>query len=219
MERLKVPYIQGLPEMDDREVLLNLEKGGARFIVGCNNWPEAYPYSPLCGGSIALTDGAVAVHFHVRGLDLRATQTEDNMRQFEDSCCEFFVKDPSSAKYYNFEINCLGKIRAGIGESRIDRVKRPDTDMARIRRISWCPDSNAPSPFDKEGDIFTWDIAVIIPLDLIGVDSNNLPQVLGANFYKCGDFTDHPHYLSWSPVDAPKPNFHLPEFFGELILK
>ena len=35
-----------------------------------------------------------------------------------------------------------------------------------------------------------------------------------ANFYKCGDKTSHPHWLTWAPVDFPKPKFHLPEFFG-----
>ena len=53
---------------------------------------------------------------------------------------------------------------------------------------------------------------------LIGVDPENLPHSLRANFYKCGDKTAHPHYLSWSPIHTEKPDFHRPEFFGELIL-
>ena len=35
-----------------------------------------------------------------------------------------------------------------------------------------------------------------------------------ANFYKCGDETSHPHWLSWSPVK--ELNFHAPDDFGEL---
>ena len=76
-----------------------------------------------------------------------------------------------------------------------------------------------PSPFDHEGSIFTWDVAMIIPLDLIGVNPESLPDTLKANFYKCGDLTSHPHYLSWSPIGTPKPDFHRPEYFGELIIK
>ena len=37
-----------------------------------------------------------------------------------------------------------------------------------------------------------------------------------ANFYKCGDKTSHPHWLTWSVVENPKPNFHLPQYFGTL---
>jgi hypothetical protein len=40
-----------------------------------------------------------------------------------------------------------------------------------------------------------------------------------ANFYKCGDKTSHPHWLTWAPVEFPKPNFHLPGFFGMLIFE
>lgn len=218
METLKVPYIKGLSEMDDRGVLLSLEESGARFIVGHNNWPDLYPYTPLCGGEIALSDGVLAVHFHVRGLDLRAMNTEDNMRQWEDSCCELFIEDPDGGKYYNFEMNCCGKILSASGDGRKDRVKRPLSEMQRIRRISWKPEPPASLPFNLEGDIYTWDVAALIPLDLIGIDGNDLPESLRANFYKCGDLTAHPHYLSWSPIGTPKPDFHRPEFFGTLIL-
>jgi hypothetical protein len=37
-----------------------------------------------------------------------------------------------------------------------------------------------------------------------------------ANFYKCAEHNSHPHWLMWAPIDFPKPNFHLPEFFGTL---
>jgi len=36
------------------------------------------------------------------------------------------------------------------------------------------------------------------------------------NFYKCADDTSHPHWLTWSPVDLPEPNFHHPQSFGIL---
>ena len=35
-----------------------------------------------------------------------------------------------------------------------------------------------------------------------------------ANFYKCGDKTLQPHFLSWSPIHSEKPDFHRPEDFG-----
>ena len=40
-----------------------------------------------------------------------------------------------------------------------------------------------------------------------------------ANLYKCGDATVIPHYLTWNRVEVTDIDFHLPEFFGKLILK
>ena len=39
---------------------------------------------------------------------------------------------------------------------------------------------------------------------------------LRANFYKCGDKCQQPHYLSMAPINTPSPNFHCPEFFQEV---
>ena len=44
------------------------------------------------------------------------------------------------------------------------------------------------------------------------------PQTLRANFYKCADKTKRPHFVSWRPIDLPKPDFHCPQFFGEITL-
>ena len=40
-----------------------------------------------------------------------------------------------------------------------------------------------------------------------------------ANFYKCADKTSKPHWLTWSVVDRPSPDFHVPESFGMLEFK
>jgi len=44
-------------------------------------------------------------------------------------------------------------------------------------------------------------------------------KTMRANFYKCGDKLQTPHFLSWAPIDLPKPKFHCPEFFGELVFE
>ena len=197
-----------------------LELSGARFDVTCVNWPETFPYAPFCSGRIARTQDALVVDFRVSGLDLRARNTEDNGRQWEDSCVEVFIKDPVKADYYNFEINALGKVLACCGPTREGRVRRPESEMKKILRFAQndtlChPEGHAPK--DLEG-IQSWRVGVVIPFGLIGLDPANLPHSIRANFYKCGDKTAHPHYLSWSPIDTPKPDFHRPDFFGELLL-
>ena len=210
MTSLCVPFID--TEKQDLETALEL--GGARFDVQCANWPETFPYTPFCGGLVARTKDALVVDFRVSGLDLRAQNTEDNGRQWEDSCVEVFIQDPEKSDYYNFEINALGKVLACYGPVREGRTRRPQEQMEQILRFGHLEGG----PLDKDG-IQTWRVGVVIPFELIGIHPDNLPHSIRANFYKCGDKTAHPHYVSWSPIDTPKPDFHRPDFFGELILK
>ena len=210
MNRINVP----LADFENQDLDTALELGGARFDIECVNWPETFPYAPLCSGRIARTQDALVVDFRVSGLDLRAQNLTDNGRQWEDSCVEVFIKDPETEDYYNFEINALGKVLACSGPDRHGRVARPAEEMDEILRFG-----QLEGVARDEGGIWTWRVGVVIPFELIGVDPDNLPKSIRANFYKCGDKTAHPHYLSWSPIDTPKPDFHRPEFFGELILQ
>ena len=210
INRINVP----LADIENQDLDTALELGGARFDVQCVNWPEAFPYAPLCSGRIARTRDALVVDFRVSGLDLRVQNTDDNGRQWEDSCVEVFIQDPVKADYYNFEINALGKVLACRGEDRFNRVARPAEEMEQILRFGQM-ENNGPL---EEGGLRSWRVGVVIPFRLIGLDADKLPQSIRANFYKCGDKTAHPHYLSWSPIDTPKPDFHRPEFFGELLL-
>ena len=210
MNRINVP----LADFENQDLDTALELGGARFDIECVNWPETFPYAPLCSGRIARTQDALVVDFRVSGLDLRAQNLTDNGRQWEDSCVEVFIKDPETEDYYNFEINALGKVLACSGPDRHGRVARPAEEMEEILRFGQLEGGAR-----DEGGIWTWRVGVVIPFELIGVDPDNLPKSIRANFYKCGDKTAHPHYLSWSPIDTPKPDFHRPEFFGELILQ
>lgn len=206
---LSVPLI----DLENQDLDTALELSGARFDVDCVNWPEAFPYAPLCGGRVARTRDALVVDFRVSGLDLRARNTADNGRQWEDSCVEVFIQDPDGAPYYNFEINALGKVLACSGPERHNRTPRPAEEMEQILRFTQMEGG----PLEQEG-IHTWRVGVVIPFRLLGINPERLPRSIKANFYKCGDKTAHPHFLSWSPVETPKPDFHRPEFFGELIL-
>ena len=62
-----------------------------------------------------------------------------------------------------------------------------------------------------------WALLEIIPFSILGLEK--APEYLNVNFYKCGDNCRQPHYLSWSPIALEKPNFHCPEFFGEIMFK
>ncbi len=209
MRTLDVPFVDF--EANDLDTALELY--GARFDVDQVNWPKEFPYAPICAGRIARGEDVLAVDFRVSGLDLRALNLEDNGHQWEDSCVEVFIQDPDGKDYYNFEINALGKVLACIGPDRNHRTAREKDEMEDILRIATF---DGPQEFD--GGIWTWRVVVVIPFYMIGIDPENLPSSIRANFYKCGDKTAHPHFVSWSPIDTPSPDFHRPEFFGELKL-
>ena len=40
-----------------------------------------------------------------------------------------------------------------------------------------------------------------------------------ANFYKCGDKTEVPHYLAWSDLTSERPDYHRAGDFGDLYFK
>ena len=116
MASLRIPLLQNLEEQD---LDTALELGGERFSVNQVNWPDEYPYAPLCGGRIARTEEALVVDFRVSGLDLRIQNLSDKGRIWEDSACEFFVQVNGEAEYFNFEVNPAGRLasrRRGLRE-------------------------------------------------------------------------------------------------------
>lgn len=215
MEKIDIPYIEGLEKQDYRGFESALELKGQKGIIDRLNWPDEFPYRPLCHISIAHSDKYIAILYHVRGLDLRAVELQDNGNIWEDSCCEFFVRRPEENIYSNFEMNCIGKILGATGEGRNNRVKRSEDQLKQIIRYS----SLQKQSYDKSDEVFSWDAAMLIPFSLLGYSKEEKPETLYANFYKCGDKTSHPHFLSYFPIKCKKPDFHRPEFFGKLILK
>lgn len=212
MKTIEIPFVPSLETLDFQALDLTLEEQGVKAAIDSVNWPDAFPYMPDCNVTLAHDGHNIAMLFHVRGLDLRAMETEDNGRMWEDSCVEFFVQDPSGEKYYNFELTCAGRLLASEGATRHERPRRGAEVLSRVRRYSTVEGA----PFQKDGGIYSWTAGMLIPMDLFGAVG---VKKLRGNFYKCGDKTAHMHFVSWNPIDLPKPDFHRPDFFGEIILK
>lgn len=127
----------------------------------------------------------------------------------------FFVQPEGSKGYWNFEFNCIGTIKASHRESRNTAVTPlSDSDIASIAVLPSC----GRRPFREVEGLFTWDILAAIPLSLLGLKYEGKPLELRGNFYKCASGTSQPHFLSWSPISTPAPDFHRPEYFGKIIL-
>jgi hypothetical protein len=123
---------------------------------------------------------------------------------------------PDHDYYSNFEFNCIGTCRAARRKGRNEDVRHFTWDeLLLIERYS----SLGRRVFKEMEGMFEWDLTVKIPFSLIGVDPGNMPEYLFANFNKCADDTDSPHYVTWNPIKSETPDFHHPEYFGKLVLE
>lgn len=213
MKTLKIPFIENLEKMPYEDLDMALETGGAKSFIGEVCWPDRFPYHPDTSFAIARSRTHIAVLYHVRCLDLRAMALEDNGPVWEDSCCEFFASDPHDGTYYNFEMNCIGTLLGAKRRNREDCTHYPPERLADVTRYS----TLARKQRDLSGKIFGWSVGMAVPLEMIGIDPSHLPSSIRANFYKCADMTAHPHFLAWNRVVSPTPDFHRPDFFGELL--
>ena len=214
--RLLIPYLPVLDTLPLQEVANSLEDGGARFSVEALNWPAAYPYRPLTVVTAAYSDNCIYLDFLVRCNYLRAVNFTDNSPVSEDSCVEFYVQpDPSSDTYYIFEFNCVGTLNSARCTSAGHCTPLAQEELDRVRRHA----SVGTRPFQEVEGSFIWSIVAAIPLDILGVTPSGQSVAMRGNFNKCASATSQPHYLSWAPIQSPEPDFHRPDFFGEIVLE
>lgn len=214
MNTLTIPFIEELESMSQNEFDAAICEKGSQGTVGCVNWPGEYPYKPSCAFSIAHSHDFLAIRFDVEGADLRATAMQDNGASWEDSCCELFIS-PDGKEYFNIETTCIGSVLMAHGTSRHGREKLPADQVAKVIRRSSLPHKAV----EITGGTHRWQISVLVPFSLLGMDPDNLPERVRGNIYKCGDLTATPHFLSWNPIGTEHPDFHCPEYFGEFILE
>lgn len=210
---LTIPFYPQLDEMLLEDASNFLKQEETKHHIGCRNWAEKFPYHPLTAFTIAYSNKYIYVDFYVRGNYLKAVNYTNNSPVAEDSCVEFFLQVPGSKEYWNFEFNCIGTVNASHRETRENPTRLNDNEISQIKRYASC----GTRPFEEMEGIFSWNLIIAIPFSLIGLKKNELPEKILGNFYKCGSKTSNPHLLSWSPIVYPKPDFHRPEFFGELF--
>jgi len=181
--------------------------------IGHRNWVDVEGIKATF--TIGHDSSNIYLSYTVVEPQVRAVNTAFNSPVWEDSCVEFFFS-PARDKsyYYNFEFNAIGALLVGYGKDRHQRERLPESVLKQVETLA----SLGNEPIAGIWGETQWDLQVKIPVgvlvfhkieDLSGVTAKG-------NFYKCGDKLEHPHYLSWEPVGSPQPNFHLPEYFGEL---
>lgn len=214
MRTLSIPYIPRLDERPTWETVEPiLDQYAAKAPVATVNWPE-YPERPEVEALIARSSHSLFLKFDVTEQSVRGTYTDDGSPVYQDSCVEFFVRHPDDRRYLNFEFNCLGTCDAARRQSRELAAPFAPTEYQRIRRHA----SLGRTPVAIDDKATSWRLLIEIPFELMDLNPKALPSALRVNFYKCGDLTKRPHFLSWNPIELPTPNFHCPEYFGEALL-
>jgi hypothetical protein len=176
-------------------------------------------HRPPTQAKVLYDDKYIYVIFRVQDRYVRAVAQDYHGPVWKDSCVEFFFtpgEDPSRG-YFNLEVNCGGT--ALFHYQKAPKKDARPIDVADMQQIEIA--HSLPKIVEPEiAEPTTWTIEYRIPLALIEKycpAARPAPGVLWrANFYKCGDETSHPHWLTWSVVDRPVPDFHLPQFFGIL---
>ena len=208
-QKIEARFIRKIEQFRNDEIRLVMRDRVPSHKVACVNWEE-YPYAPEVTFRIAHSDDALAVMFEVEEDHLRAVAMSAEENVWEDSCVEFFVKNPVGEGYYNFELNAIGTLLAARRTSRESATHFSAAQLAEI--VRYTAFDHAPIDICDQN---SWWAVELIPFSLLGLSSP--PAKLDVNLYKCGDNLDRPHFLSWSPITLDKPNFHCPEFFGEII--
>lgn len=214
MKNLLIPYIPTLNDVDLEKASDLLDDTASKNMIEVLNWPDLYNYKPITYFWIARSSDNIYIKYAVNGTMLKACHTKDQQPVNEDSCVEFFCKLPGNEKYMNFEFNCIGTCKASKRKARnSDVTPFSKEELEMIKRYP----SLGRRAFNEMEGMFKWELTVKIPMRIMGIDPENLPDKILGNFYKCADGTDSMHYVTWSPISTERPDFHRPEFFGELI--
>ena len=174
-------------------------------------------YEPRVQARLCWSARFLYVGFEVEEARVRARLTRFQDPVWKDSCVEFFVDafPDLGPGYLNFEGNAIGTFLVAFGPDRNDRRPLAKSELRGFRARA-----SLAAPVDGAIAGGRWSLAYRVPLGLFGAlygREVEPGQTSGANFYKCGDETEFPHYGAWSPVGTPRPDFHRPEFFGRLV--
>ena len=170
-------------------------------------------YCPDVRYVMGVDKAGFTMHITVPEANPRRVMTHNFQPVCLDSCVEWFVNflPEKNDGYFNFETNALGTINVSFQKKRLDPYRRPLTEQ-EIASLQIC------------ADIYEdhWEISYRVPFALI---RSYIPDyrfregmTIRANFYKCGGHTQFVHHGVWNAIPIDKPDFHRPEYFGEIVL-
>ena len=170
-------------------------------------------YKPVCYAQVVYVKGdGFYARLTCEEANPKAVHTGFFSDVYKDSCLEMFAQwDEDSDKYINIEMNSLGASLIALGANRHER-----TPIDRL--------IEKPFPVTAEKTENAWSVTVHIPQDdlaqIYGMSADKFvpSYTIRGNFYKCGDETEIEHYVMWSPVGTPSPDYHRPEYFAKMVI-
>ncbi|MBS7273579.1 MAG: carbohydrate-binding family 9-like protein [Bacteroidales bacterium] len=197
-----------------KEMKMMISRTPRRYDLDCLNWPDLFPYKPQVAVEVSHSGSELHLHFMVTEKAVLSACETDRQKIWEDSCVEFFFSPRPDGIYYNLECNCIGKIYFCRGANRSEREFLPPESYELVRRRS----SLGSEAFGlREGDC-SWELWLDVPACVYGLESFEGLEAQG-NFYKCGDRLPERHFVTWAPIDTPRPDYHRPEFFQTIVFE
>lgn len=171
-------------------------------------WCDEVPI--VAQAKLCYDENAIYVQLSAKEPNIRAEEKGPLGAPCEDSCLEFFFRPMADdIRYLSIECNPNGCLYLGFC----------NTDRRIIRLL---PDEVKSIEPVIEMTEDGWQVTYAVPASYVQLFfpafQLEAGKVIYANCFKCGDLTVQEHYLSWNPIEVVDPNFHLPEFFGKMIL-
>lgn len=168
-------------------------------------------YKPKVEYILSMDEAGFCMHMTIYEQNPRRVETEHQRDIYMDSCAEWFANFAPEIcdRYFNFEVNANGAMHVAFRKDRYEGTMLTQEDIAAL-------DIQAKISGDK------WEVYYRVPFTLI---KKYIPDYrfeegmqIRTNFYKCGDGTEFPHFGIWKEYPLLEPDFHRPEYFGEIKL-
>ena len=178
------------------------------------NYPWNCSFQPRTYAQMGWNEDGLFVYMRAYEKNPRMIEEKDNGDIYMDSCLEFFVNPcPGETVFCNFEVNPRGFMYLAFGPEELEaRTLQNRGEFSDFElKASVCEEY--------------WDVSYRVPTAYFQKFNPNFSlskeKSLQANFYKCGDGTQIPHYGCWSPITSGEetPNFYHVCDFGEIVLK
>ena len=181
---------------------------------------EIPAFQPVVRAKMMYDKDNLYLIYKVDDRHVRIQNTRFNSSVSADACVEFFFSPDKEwpLRYFNLEINAGGTgLMAYHQDGKRINLKEEDFQSMEIAHT-------LPKYLDKEiSEPVTWFLEFKLPLEMLRKYGKVTQPEKGvtwkANFYKTSGRSTNPHYITWSVVDNPTPQFHLPQFFGDIIFK
>ena len=174
-------------------------------------------YTPSVIIKVFHTEKNIYLNFKVFEKKINIKHTKYGGDIWKDSCVEFFFNPfPNTSEYYfNIEINAIGVPLIGVRKANSNTRPYYFTEE-EVK--DWKIIASVKEAISGEHGNDFWTLHYRIPKPFF---ENYYNQKFNgetgiANFYKCGDETEFEHYGAWNKIESSKPNFHLPQYFGEI---